>query len=155
MTFIWGHWWIRIPLKVLQYLSLSIKISSVAKLHEKPCKDIKGRQIIFGCIHFTCCCALCYQFLKKMSVRKVLEGRILKVELSCHLENIEMVASWISTFNAWTILSSLKTDSKFQKQCEISMSYVLNELIIHEILNLIFFVLLVKFPESELTETFF
>lgn len=50
-----------------------ITINSVAKLHEKPCQDIRGRQIMFGCIPFTCCCALCYQFLNEMSVRKILK----------------------------------------------------------------------------------
>lgn len=110
-------------------LSPSIKISSVAKLHEKPCQDIKSRQIMFGCIHFTCCCALCYQFLNEMPVRKILKGKCLKVELSCHLENIEMAASSSSThdcMNNTVLLTENRSDSKFQKQSEILMSNFLS-----------------------------
>lgn len=61
----------------------------------------------------------------------------------------------ILDFYIYCMNNIVLTNSKFQKHCEISMSYSLDELIIHEILNLIFLVLLVKFPDSELTETFF
>lgn len=58
--------------------SLSIKISSIAKLHEKPCPGIRGRQIVFDCIRFTRCCALPVPVLNEMPVRKILKGRCVK-----------------------------------------------------------------------------
>lgn len=56
---------------------------------------------MFGCIYFICFCVLCCRFLNEMLVRKILKGRFLNVELSCYLENIEMVVFWFFIFIVW------------------------------------------------------
>lgn len=113
-------------LSVLLSLNPSIKISSVAKLHEKPCQDIKGRQITFGCIHFTCCCVLCYQFLNEMPVRKTLKGRCLKGRAKLpprEYRNDSILAIYICYMNNIVLLTKNRSNSKSQTQSEINSNY--------------------------------
>lgn len=95
-------------------------------------------------------CLMLPVFKGNASVKNT-KRKILKVELSCHLEN-RNCSILVFYIHGMKILSyKLKTDpiQNSQKQCKILMSY----LIIHKLLNLIFIVLLQKFfKESDLTE---
>jgi hypothetical protein len=96
----------------------------MAKLHEKPCQDIKGRQIMFGCIHFTCCCALCYQFLNEMPVRKILKGRWCKGRAKlppreCRNDSILAICTYF--VEIIVLPTENRSNSKSQKQCEIKI----------------------------------